>query len=84
MQRHSVDMVSLLFGAFFVAVAVVFMPPDLDTFRLDLRWMWPALLVVIGLAFLVPSRRRARAPQVDMPGPDVEAAKDELFPSPLD
>lgn len=85
MKFHSVDYVSLIFGAFFVVVAGMFLSSGFDAFDLDVRWIGPAALVVIGLAFLLPSRRRS----TELPGPlvddlEVEAAKDELFPSPLD
>lgn len=85
MKFHSVDYVSLIFGVFFVVVAGMFLSSGFDAFDLDVRWIGPAALVVIGLAFLLPSRRRS----TELPGPlvddlEVEAAKDELFPSPLD
>lgn len=85
MKFHSVDYLSLIFGAFFVVVAAVFLSAGFDAFDLDARWIGPAALVVIGLAFLVPSRRRTR--ELEAPpaaDPQVEAAKRELFPSPLD
>lgn len=90
MKRHAVDFVSLVFGAFFLVVAGIFLSAGFDAFEVDVRWIWPAALVVIGLAFLVPSRRLGR--QSSLPdsatdaisSPEVEAAKQELFPSPLD
>ena len=85
MKFHSIDYVSLIFGTFFVVVASIFMLTGFDAFDVDVRWIWPAALVVIGLAFLLPSRRRQ--PELPTPrasDPQVDAAHDELFPSPLD
>lgn len=86
MKRHPVDFVSLVFGAFFIVVAGIFLSRDFDAFTVDVRWIWPAVLVVIGLAFLMPSRRKDRQNPalVEPTSPEVEAAKQELFPSPLD
>lgn len=85
MKRHPIDFVSLVFGAFFVVIAGIFLARDFDAFAVEVRWIWPAALVVIGLAFLMPSRRKQAV--VELPerlSDDVEAAKEELFPSPLD
>lgn len=85
MKFHTVDYVSLVFGTFFVVVAGVFLSTGFDAFDVDVRWIWPAALVVVGLAFLLPSRRRAaELPATPISEPGVEAAKEELFPSPLD
>ena len=86
MQFHRVDYVSLVFGAFFMVIAGLFLWNGFDAFDLDVRWIWPAALVVIGVAFLMPSRRRPQSlPETTaVPSPAVEAAKEELFPSPLD
>lgn len=85
MKFHSVDYVSLIFGGFFVVVAAVFLSTGFDASELDVRWVWPAALVVVGLAFLLPSRRRrVELPTPPVSDPEVEAAKEELFPSPLD
>ncbi len=85
MRFHTVDYVSLIFGVFFTVVAGLFLFTNVDAFDLDVRWIGPAALVVIGLAFLLPSRRRAaELPAPHITDPEVEAAKEELFPSPLD
>lgn len=91
MKFHNVDYLSLIFGAFFVVIAGMFLSNGFDAFDLDIRWIGPAALVVIGLAFLLPSRRRptrstepATSASVSTNDPLVDAAKDELFPSPLD
>lgn len=85
MKFHTIDYVSLVFGAFFLVVAGVFLSSGFDAFDVDVRWIWPAALVVIGLAILLPSRRRASEPGTPaIASSEVEAAKEELFPSPLD
>lgn len=85
MKFHAVDYVSLVFGAFFVIVAGFFLSTGFNAFEFDVRWIGPALLVVVGLAFLLPSRKKAiETTPSSLPDLDVEEAKKELFPSPLD
>ena len=90
MKLHSVDYVSLVFGAFFVVVAGIFLSTGFDAFDVSIQWIGPAILVIIGIAFLLPSRRKrpelpaTPATTAEVVAPEVEAAKDELFPSPRD
>lgn len=59
MTRHRTDPLSLLFGLVFVGVAVAAWNDALrlDT-SLDLRWVWPALLIGGGLTLLAGLTRR--------------------------
>jgi putative Mn2+ efflux pump MntP len=58
MRTHPFDAVSFVFGAIFVAVAAVGMT-DLATLTLvDLRWIGPAVLVVVGVVLVISAARR--------------------------
>lgn len=60
MRRHSLDLLSLLFGLLFVAAAASFLfeapAPDL----LRLRWLAPAIGVILGVGLLRSALRGAR------------------------
>jgi hypothetical protein len=61
MQRHSFDIISFLFGALFVGAGLSAVLFDNAFSRFDGRWVWPALLVVAGVAVLVTTwGRRAK------------------------
>lgn len=70
MTPHRFDPVSFIFGAVFVAVAIIgLVEPDLLSFT-DLRWIAPGALVVLG-GLLLALSGRARDADDDR---DVEAA----------
>jgi len=52
MQRHSFDIISFLFGALFIGAGVSAVLFDEAFTRFDPRWVWPAVLVVGGVAVL--------------------------------
>lgn len=53
MTRHRTDLLSLLFGLAFIALAVAARNGALRfTSPPDLRWIWPALLIGGGLSLL--------------------------------
>ena len=58
MQRHDLDLTSLIPGALFTALAVGFLADGLDAWDLQVAWVWPVLLIGLGLALLVPGRSR--------------------------
>lgn len=59
MPRHAFDALSLIFGLLFGAVAALaFVGPAGQI--IDPRWIGPAILVLIGLALLMPRRPRRR------------------------
>jgi hypothetical protein len=52
MRRHRFDPISFFFGLVFTALAVwVLFADDLDIF--SVRWLWPLVLIVGGVALLV-------------------------------
>jgi drug/metabolite transporter superfamily protein YnfA len=70
-RTHPFDAVSFTFGAIFVAVAVIGLT-DLATLTVvDLRWIGPAVLVLVGVVLVVSAARRddggGRAPEVSAP-----------------
>lgn len=72
MYRHRIDPIALVFGAAFVAIALlVGLPEEPWTFivnDLAIGWLWPVLLMAVGAAILIPSlRSRSDAASEDIP-----------------
>jgi len=74
MRRRPPDLLSLLFGAAFLAVAVTVMVGRIGALA-DGRWVWPVVLVILGIIMLAgttfrPARRRppTTAPGDESPG----------------
>jgi hypothetical protein len=53
--RHDLDVLSLIAGVAFIGAAIVFLL-DQST-QVSGRWAWPILLIVLGVAGLVATRR---------------------------
>jgi hypothetical protein len=53
--RHDLDVLSLIAGVAFIGAAIVFLL-DQNT-QVSGRWAWPILLIVLGVAGLVATRR---------------------------
>ena len=68
MQRHPLDLLSLLFGLVFTAVAVIGLTDLLTLTVIDVRWIGPGLLVAFGVT-LVLTAGRSREPQGAAGGP---------------
>lgn len=58
MQRHPIDLLSLIGGLIVVAVAIAVLAGAPLTFSAELRWLLPALLVVIGVVLVATAGRR--------------------------
>ncbi len=52
MKRHPIDFVSLAFGLVFTAMATWVLVLDEPLHFDEIRWLWPAFLVVAGLALV--------------------------------
>ena len=66
MRRHEIDAVSLAAGLLFLIVAVVHIVARSTETDLNLRWMVPAVLVLLGvLGMLSAVRFPRREPAVD-------------------
>jgi hypothetical protein len=62
MRRHALDPVSLVFGFAFTAAGVLFFAGQFDQ-AVRLRWLWPVLLLVLGVGILLDlGSRREQAP----------------------
>lgn len=56
-QRHDFDPIAFVFGLLFTGCGILFMIGRLDVFN-HARWLWPGLLVLLGIAVLVGARGR--------------------------
>jgi hypothetical protein len=60
MRRHELDPVSLVFGFAFTAAGALFLAGHVDQ-AVRLRWLWPLLLLALGLGILLDvTARRPR------------------------
>jgi hypothetical protein len=60
-KRHPLDPLSLVFGATFTLVGVMFLITRVDVAALHLRWIWPVPLIVLGVLIIVLATRDERA-----------------------
>jgi hypothetical protein len=56
MDRHDLDATSLIAGLLFVAIGGLFLLDRVDAIALEVRWIWPLLLIGLGIAGLASSR----------------------------
>jgi hypothetical protein len=57
MRRHELDPISLVFGFAFTAAGLLFLAGRLDQ-AVRLRWLWPLLLLALGLGVLLDLNAR--------------------------
>jgi hypothetical protein len=76
MKRHRFDPISFVFGALFVALAAaVALPGDPWEYLYDgftLGWVWPVLIIAIGVALLADGLRGRQAVEADPLGGEEE------------
>ncbi len=60
MRRHDTDALSLGAGLLFIGLAVAFFLAESGSLDLRPRFIWPTLLIGLGVAGLAGSRGRAR------------------------
>ncbi len=58
MERHDLDATSLVAGLVFVVLGLGFLADEVGVADLEARWVWPVLLIGLGVAGLVGSRPR--------------------------
>lgn len=63
MERHRFDVLSFAFGVVYTLIGLTFLIPDtpfdlVDMVATSLRWVWPAAILLIGVAILVPLVRQ--------------------------
>jgi len=61
MRRHELDPISLVFGFAVTGLGLLFLAGRADL-AYRLRWVWPVLLLAVGLAILLDLRVRASRP----------------------
>lgn len=61
MRRHELDPISLVFGFAVTGLGLLFLAGRADL-AYRLRWVWPVLLLAVGLAILLDLRLRASRP----------------------
>ena len=77
MRRHEIDAVSVFAGLLFLVVAGVHIVARATDTDLNLRWMVPAVLVVLGALGLLSAVRSPRPERVVAGSPDeVDEVKD--------
>lgn len=59
MERHRFDVLSFSFGVIYTLSGLIFLLPNtpfalVEMITVSLRWVWPAAVLVIGAAILVP------------------------------
>ena len=89
MRRHDFDPIAFVFGLAFTGLGLLFLVGKFDVFN-HARWVWPGLLVVLGLAVLVGARgrgahgaepRRTDTSAVDAgPPPDLDSIEPPVGP----
>jgi hypothetical protein len=86
MQRHDFDPIAFIFGVVFSGLGVLFMIGRLEVLN-HAQWLWPGLLVLLGLAVLVGARgrggARAARPAFESGSSMDPALEDDLLHSPM-
>jgi hypothetical protein len=81
MRRHELDPVSLTFGFAFTGLGLLFLLGRADQ-ALRLHWVWPILLLVLGVGILADlTRNRASTEGDQLPAPTPTPGRD-LTPGP--
>jgi hypothetical protein len=57
MKRHRLDPFSLVLGATFTGMGLLFLFGTVEARSVDLRWVWPLPLVVLGVLIIVTAAR---------------------------
>lgn len=57
MERHDLDLTSLIAGILFLGLGTLFLSDLVGSINLQVRWVWPALLIGLGVALLASGRR---------------------------
>lgn len=67
MRTHRFEAVSLVFGLLFTAVGLLFLGGNLDIWRLDWSWFWPAVLTLAGVVVLLSARSDVARRETEVP-----------------
>lgn len=82
MKSHTFDPVSFISGLFITLLGLAFLIPETPLDILDAiagigSWFWPVLLLVVGIAVLIP----VFLPKNQADLEDVEVLEDEALPT---
>jgi len=80
MRRHDLDPVSLTFGFVFTGLGLLFLVGRADE-ALRLRWVWPLLLLALGIGILLDIARTSRRHD---PDPDATSTDPDATPTDSD
>ena len=58
MEPHRLDPLSLVGGLLFAGLGVLFLLDEAGTVNMHPRWVWPLVLIALGVAGLLASRPR--------------------------
>jgi hypothetical protein len=65
MERHELDPLSLVGGIAFAGLGILFLLDGAGSLTVQPRWVWPLLLIAIGIAGLVASRPKRTDQKTD-------------------
>jgi hypothetical protein len=77
-RRHEADAVSLVAGLLFLVVAVVHIAARSTDTDLNLRWMVPAVLVLLGVLGLLSAVRSPKEAEASQPHSDPVSVDDPV------
>jgi len=60
MRRHAIDPFSLIFGATFTALGLIFLLTNSDLTSLHLQWIWPVPIIALGVTIIALAARGRR------------------------
>ena len=66
MERHELDPFSLVAGLAFAGLGVLFLLDGAGSLTVQPRWVWPILLIAIGVAGLLASRPKRHERDLDL------------------
>ena len=72
MERHPLDLVSLLGGLLFMGLGAAFLFDALNWWSADVTWVPPIVLIVLGLAGVLSTVGRPRPVETVADTPDVD------------
>src|SRR6266542_2984654 len=80
LQRHDFDPIAFIFGLLFTGSGILVMIGRFDIFN-HARWLWPGLLVLLGIAVLVGALGGSAAAAGPVPEvPDLDAIEPPVGP----
>ena len=66
MNQHELDPLSLIAGMVFAGLGILFLLDDAGSLTVQPRWVWPILLIAIGVGGLLASRPKRTDEEPDL------------------